>query len=107
MERLYQKKIQLGIVLALIWLGSIGGYLAYGSFQLAPAITIENNLAIPQGVRAPLYVASIRGSVYYLSSCGAADRIHEKNKRYFSSRAAAQDAGLTPSKLCKEISLFP
>jgi len=107
MERLYQKKLQFAIASVLLLLGGIGGYLGSLYFYEMPRITVENSVAIRSNIQTPLYVASINGSVYHLVSCKGADRIYEKNKRYFSSRTQAEAAGLRPAKTCKEILLFP
>ena len=107
MERLYQKKIQFAIASALLLLGGIGGYLGSLYFHEMPRIIVEASPAIEGNIQTPLYVASIHGRVYHLVSCRGADRIQEKNKRYFSSRTQAEATGLRPSKTCKEILLFP
>jgi hypothetical protein len=46
-------------------------------------------------------VASRTGSVYYLPWCSGAQKISSDKQVWFSSEAAAQKAGYTPSKSCK------
>lgn len=48
------------------------------------------------------YVASARGSKYYLPWCEGAERILEKNKVFFDSKEEAEKAGYEPSKTCFE-----
>ena len=107
MEGLYQKKIQFAIAFTLFLFAGIGGYLGSLYFYEMPRIVVEEHGAVGGNIQTPLYVASVNGSVYHLVACSGADRIYEKNKRYFSSRAQAEAAGLRPSKTCKEILLFP
>lgn len=46
-------------------------------------------------------VASRSGSVYYLPWCSGAQKIAANSQVWFSSEAAAQKAGYSPSKSCK------
>lgn len=48
-----------------------------------------------------LVVASKNGSVYHFPWCSGAAQIKAANKIWFSSEAAAEAAGYTPSKSCK------
>ncbi|MBI4087967.1 hypothetical protein HY418_01120 [Candidatus Kaiserbacteria bacterium] len=48
-----------------------------------------------------LYVASRTGSVYYYPWCSGAASIAPGKQLWFTSAAAAQKAGYTPSKSCK------
>ena len=48
-----------------------------------------------------VYVASKKGTKYYLPTCSGAKRINEENKVWFSTVAAAEAAGYTPAANCK------
>jgi hypothetical protein len=50
-----------------------------------------------------VYVASRTGSSYYLPSCAGANRILEKNKVWFETKAEAEKAGYKPAANCKGI----
>ncbi len=49
------------------------------------------------------YVGSVNGSIYHLPWCSGAQRIAEKNKVYFDSKVAAEEAGYRPASNCKGI----
>jgi len=51
-----------------------------------------------------LFVASKRGKTYYYPWCTGATTIPQANKVWFSSRTAAEAAGYTPAKSCKDLS---
>jgi hypothetical protein len=48
-----------------------------------------------------VYVAARGGTVYYLPSCAGANRISEKNKIWFETKAEAERLGYRPAKNCK------
>lgn len=58
------------------------------------------NVSAPAAKVAGEYVASKSGSKYYPVGCGAANRIKEENKVYFTSASDAQAAGYEPAANC-------
>jgi hypothetical protein len=84
-----------------------------GAFGLGRLSTLESAQPPVSIVQAPqsaeilalapggYVVASRTGSVYYLPWCSGAEKIVQGNQVWFSSEAAAQKAGYTPSKSCK------
>jgi hypothetical protein len=48
-----------------------------------------------------VYVAARGGTVYYLPSCAGANRISEKNKIWFETKAEAERLGYRPAQNCK------
>lgn len=49
------------------------------------------------------YVASKNSDKYHLSTCPGAKQIKEENKRWFASKADAENAGLVPAANCPGI----
>lgn len=72
-----------------------------------PAISVDFQPmeAEPQGMAiGGLIVASKSGTAYHFPWCGGAEQIKPANRIWFSSEAAAQEAGYRPSKSCKGLS---
>lgn len=85
------------IVLVLVAMASFGlGYLAGKSDRPEP-ILIQRQAGEDAG---PEVVASAGGSVYYFPWCAGADRISERNRRWFSSPEAAEAQGYAPASNC-------
>jgi len=103
---------------------AIGGFALHQLAKLELPMTIEDPPALPPlpiasgpvicrggtttpaiAVPAPkLFVASKRGKTYYYPWCTGATTIPEANKMWFPSRMAAEAAGYTPAKSCKDLS---
>jgi hypothetical protein len=75
------------------------------SIEIAPELEKKTEEAEmnPAEVQAEqgAYVASKNGTKYYVPTCAGAKRIIEQNKIWFTSAAAAQDAGYAPAANCK------
>lgn len=113
-----------GLIILLVALVSFGlGRLsmAPGTLTLAAEKTGTITLAtgtVPAAVGAPLraaptaattttqgpYVASKNGTKYYLTTCGAANRIKAENRVFFQTVGEATKAGLAPAVNCPGLS---
>jgi hypothetical protein len=94
-------------LISLLFLGVFG---AFGLGRLSALEDVKTPISITQAPQtanvialAPggFVVASRTGSVYYLPWCAGAQKMAQANQVWFSSEAAAQKAGYTPSKSCK------
>ena len=94
----------MALFLIIITISSFGmGRLSALQEARAPVSVYEASMDARPRMMAPggLLVAADSGNVYYYPWCAGAQKIDPTKQRWFSSEAAAQDAGYRPAKNCK------
>ena len=88
------KTLALGMLVGLLGLVVVG--------DLAPAVLAEETSVSALGSAQPavMYVASRNAKKYHLPSCAFAKRISKASQVEFKSAEAAEQAGLSPCKVC-------
>ncbi len=73
---------------------------ADGTIATGEPITLPPSASAGDTATDATYVASSKGTIYYLPSCAGAKKIKEENKIWFASADEARRAGYEPAKNC-------